>query len=212
MSQSSAAASAHEPVVADLNIEVSRRYADALIGSAEHEGGVERALEELSEIQRDVLGPFPRFAAILDSPRVPAREKDRMLVEILQDRASGLALKFLRVLNRNGRLELFDTILREARSIWDKRQGRVHVRVRSAVSLVDDQLESLRSRLARLLAATPILHVVTDPRLIGGLVIEVGDHRYDASVKSRLEQIRQRLSEGKTHEIQSRRDQFSHST
>jgi F-type H+-transporting ATPase subunit delta len=123
-----------------------------------------------------------------------------------------LVLKFLRVVNRHGRLDLFGTIVREAKAIWDKRQGRVHVRVRSAVTLADDQLDSLRNRLSRLLAATPILHAVTDPRLIGGLVIEVGDHRFDASVKSRLEQIRQRLFEGKTHEIQSRRDQFSHTT
>jgi F-type H+-transporting ATPase subunit delta len=53
--------------------------------------------------------------------------------------------------------------------------------------------------------------VSTDPDLIGGLVVQVGDHRYDASVKNRLAQLRQRLIEGKMHEIQSRRDQFSYS-
>ena len=50
-----------------------------------------------------------------------------------------------------------------------------------------------------------------DPALIGGLVVQVGDDVYDASVRNRLAQLRQRLIEGKTHEIQSRRDQFSHS-
>jgi F-type H+-transporting ATPase subunit delta len=40
--------------------------------------------------------------------------------------------------------------------------------------------------------------------------VQIGDLRYDSSVKSRLAQLRQRLIEGKTHEIQSRRDQFSH--
>ena len=62
----------------------------------------------------------------------------------------------------------------------------------------------------RLTGATPIFQVSTDPDLIGGLVVQVGDQRYDSSVKSRLAQLRQRLIEGKTHEIQSRRDQFSH--
>ncbi len=212
MSRSSAAAAAQERVVPDLNLEVARRYADALIGSAEKEGGVEPILAEFAEIERDVLEKFPRFAAILESPRVAAKEKDRMLVEILDQRASGLSVRFLRVLNRHGRLDLLGTILREAKSIWDRRQGRVLVRVRSAVALAPDQLESLQNRLAKLLAATPVVKVFTDPGLIGGLVIEVGDQRYDASVKSRLQQIRQRLLEGKTHEIQSRRDQFSYST
>jgi F-type H+-transporting ATPase subunit delta len=193
-----------------VNLEVARRYADALIGAAEHEGGVEPALAEFAEFQRDILDRFPKFSAILSSPRVPVQEKDRMLVEILDQKASSLVLRFLRVLNRHGRLDLVGTTLREARSIWDRRCGRVVVRVTSAVPLEADQVESLRTRLGRLLAATPILQVFTDPRLIGGLVVEVGDHRFDASVKSRLEQIRQRLLEGKTHEIQSRRDQFSH--
>jgi len=210
MSRSSTAVKMHDAVVPDVNLEVARRYADALIGAAEHEAGVETALAEFAEIESDLLERFPAFAAILASARVPAKEKDRMLVEILDGRASSLALRFLRVLNRHGRLDLLGVILREARSLWDRRQGRVVVRVLTAVPLEADQVESLRSRLARLLAATPILKIATDPRLIGGLVIEVGDDRFDASVKSRLEQIRQRLLEGKTHEIQSRRDQFSY--
>jgi F-type H+-transporting ATPase subunit delta len=212
MSAAPNAVKADAQIVPDENLEIARRYADALIGAAEKEGGVEPVLAEFAEIESDLLDRFPQFAAILASQRVPAKEKDRMLVEILDRRASSLALRFLRVLNRHGRLGLLGLTVREARSIWDRRQGRVPVRVVSAVPLVDDQLESIRNRLARLLSATPVLKLSTDPRLIGGLVIEVGDHRYDASVKSRLEQIRQRLLEGKTHEIQSRRDQFSYPT
>jgi F-type H+-transporting ATPase subunit delta len=203
-------ASARKEVVPDINLEVARRYADALIGAAEREGNVEPVLAELGDFQSDILEQFPRFAAILDSPRVAAKEKDRMLVELLEKRASSLVLRFLRVLNRHGRLDLFGTILREAKSMWDRRQGRVVVTVRTAVPLAADQMESLQSRLARFLSATPIIQAMTEPELIGGLVIEVGDNRYDASVKNRLQQIRQRLLEGKTHEIQSRRDQFSH--
>ena len=47
--------------------------------------------------------------------------------------------------------------------------------------------------------------------LIGGLIVQIGDDVYDASVRSRLQQLRNRLIEGRTHEIQSRRDQFSYS-
>jgi F-type H+-transporting ATPase subunit delta len=129
---------------------------------------------------------------------------------VFEGRASGLALRFLRVLNRHERLDLLGTVLREARAIWDRRNRRIPVQVRSAVPLDETQLQSLRDQLARVIAGTPILNVSTDPELIGGMVVQVGDHRYDASVKSRLAQLRHRLIEGKTHEIQSRRDQFSY--
>ncbi len=82
--------------------------------------------------------------------------------------------------------------------------------MKTAVPLSDNQLEALRGQLARMTGGAPILNVATDPELIGGIVIQVGDLRYDASVQNRLAQLRLRLIEGKTHEIQSRRDQFSY--
>ena len=42
-----------------------------------------------------------------------------------------------------------------------------------------------------MLSATPILQLTVDPSLLGGLIVQVGDHVYDASVHARqLEQLR----------------------
>jgi len=77
------------------------------------------------------------------------------------------------------------------------------------VPLDQGQEQALRERVAGMIAATPIMQITTDPSLIGGLIVQFGDQVCDASVQNRLEKLRQRLIEGKTHEIQSRRDQFS---
>jgi F-type H+-transporting ATPase subunit delta len=210
--QSPGSATAVAEVADDTVIAVARRYAEALIDAAQKDGQVDSALEELAEFESDVLGRFPRFAELLASERVPAGDKDRILTEAFSGRASDLVLRFLRVLNRHGRLGLLGPIVAEARTIWDRRNRRIPVTVRSAVPLGDDQVQALRARLAGLVPGTPILSMVTDPALIGGLVVQVGDQLYDASVKSRLAQLRHRLIEGKLHEIQSRRDQFSYPT
>ncbi len=204
-------AAVHEAaVVNDDSAEVARRYAEALIHAAEREGAVDEVLDDLVQLERDVLKPNPRFAQVLASPRVSSAEKDRILVDLLEGRGSSLLLRFLRVLNRHERLGYSGAVAHAASAIWDKRHARVPVHVRSAVPLDEGQLQSLRDGLARMTGATPILDVSTDPTLLAGLVVQVGDLRYDASAKSRLAQLRQRLIEGKTHEIQSRRDQFSH--
>ncbi|MFI5459611.1 MAG: ATP synthase F1 subunit delta [Isosphaerales bacterium] len=210
MSDSTETGLLDDQVVTGATVEIARRYALALIDAAFPERAVDSLLEELGEIQRDVLKAFPRFAEVFASARVSPSKKDRMLLDVFEKRASSLVLRFLRVLNRHERLGLFDVVVREARSIWDRRNQRVPVQVRSAVPLDETQLTILRERLARLTGATPILQVSIDPDLIGGLVVQVGDQRYDLSVKTSLAQLRQRLIEGKTHEIQSRRDQFSH--
>jgi F-type H+-transporting ATPase subunit delta len=201
-----------EPRVSGETTELARPYALALVSAAEKEGGVEPVLDELDEIERDVFKVFPRFASLLGSAKVSTSHKDRILTDVFEKRASSVVLRFLRVLNRRERLGLLPVVAREARAIWNQRNKRIPIQVRAAVSLDEKQLQTLRDRLAALTGATPVLSVSTDPSLIGGLVVQVGDHRYDASVKSRLEQLRQRLIEGKMHEIQSRRDQFSHST
>jgi len=198
-------------VFEDDQPEVSRSYAEALLAAAENEGQADAVLDDLDDLVRDVFRDQPRFAALLTSPSVPAREKDRILTATFENRALPMVVRFLRVLNRHGRLGLIASIARQARALWDRKQNRRPVLVRSAVPLDDSQRETLRDRLGRMLAATPLLTFEVDPALIGGLVVQVGDDVYDASVRSRLQQLRHRLIEGKTHEIQSRRDQFSYS-
>lgn len=195
---------AADPAVAgtvfeDESPELSRVYADALVGAAEAQGNVEPVLDELDAIVADVLVPHPKFAALLASPLLPQHEKDRILVETFEGRALPTVVQFLRVLNRRGRLGLIASLARAARATWDRRQNRRPVAVRSAMPLDDAQQTALRDRLSRLLSATPILHVSVDPSLIGGLIVQAGDDVYDASVRNQLEQIRQRLIEGKTH-------------
>ncbi|OJW19623.1 MAG: ATP synthase F1 subunit delta [Planctomycetales bacterium 71-10] len=196
--------------LSDDEAEAARSYAAALLDAAGGDDAVAAALDDLDAFRDEVLEAHPRFAALLDAPRVPAADKDRMLTSLLDGRVADVALRFLRVLNRHGRLGLAAAVAEEARRQWDRRRGLVAVKVRSAAPLDETQAEALRKKLAGLTPGTPVLQVTTDPDLIGGLVVQIGDEVFDASVRNRLEQIRQRLIQGKTHEISKRRDQFCH--
>ena len=200
-----------QPAVAYDQVELVRHYADALVNAADAEGQAEAALAELAAIETEVFKEYPKFKQLLASDQISPIEKDRMLVEVFGERASSLVLRFLRVLNRHGRLGLVTAVGREAQQIWDRRHRRIPVHVRVAVPLDAGQESALREKIAGMISANPVLHVTTDPSLIGGLIVQVGDQVCDASLRNRLEQIRKRLIEGKTHEIQSRRDQFSDS-
>jgi F-type H+-transporting ATPase subunit delta len=190
--------------------ELSRTYAEALINAAEKAGQAEDVLEELDAIRAFVITKFPTFAVMMGSPLRSGADKDRIIVQAFEGRIAPTSIQFLRVLNRHGRLGLLGAILATARTLWDKRQNRLPVTVRSATPLSPAQQETLGQRLSRSLSATPIFRLEVDPALLGGLVVQVGDDVYDASIRNHLEQLRKRLIEGKTHEIQSRRDHFSH--
>lgn len=191
-------------VFADDSPEVTRSYADALLGAAEKDGDVEAVLGELDELVADLLVGDRRFAALFTSPSIRPAEKDRILASAFEGRALPIIVRFLRVLNNHGRLNLLGPIARHARATWDHRQNRRPVTVRSAVALDDSQKSTLTGRLAAMLAATPIVTYEVDPALIGGLVIQAGDDIYDASVRTQIDQLRRRLIEEKFRDVQGR--------
>jgi len=209
MSDAPAAAAKAPTVFDDESSGLAKRYAEALLGAAGAGGQVEQVLDELEAVGTEVLGGSPQFAGLLASPTRTAADKDALLSRAFEGRATPTVINFLRVLNRHGRLGLLGSITRSARASSDRRRGRRPVTVRSARPLDDGQSAALLNKLAGLLGGEPVVHYEVDPALLGGLVVQAGDDVYDASVRNRLEQLRHRLIEGKTHAIQTRRDHFS---
>jgi len=56
----------------------------------------------------------------------------------------------------------------------------------------------------------PVLQETVDPDLLGGMVVRILDWVYDASVRARLQMLRNQLIERSSHGIQSGRDRFGH--
>ena len=124
---------------------------------------------------------------------------------------SPLLLVFLKVLARHGRLDCLRAVRGQFHRLYDALAGRVQVRVTTAVPLDAAVLRSLEEMLRRKLGREPVVRQVTDPDLIGGVVVQVGDTLYDASVARQLETLRLHMIDRSIHEIQSRRDRFRNS-
>ena len=74
--------------------------------------------------------------------------------------------------------------------------------------LTDEQREQVKALARDSYNLEPVLAEEVDPELIGGLLVQVGDHVYDATLRSRLESIKHQLIARSSHEIQRRRDRF----
>src|SRR5262245_24233497 len=107
------------PLVFDQqSSELSRTYARALINAAGKSGQAEEILDELDAIRAFVVTTLPSFALMMGSPLRSTAEKDKIIVKTFEGRISPTSHRFLRVLNRHGRLELLGAILGMARAIW----------------------------------------------------------------------------------------------
>ncbi len=185
-----------ETVFDDKSLQVARSYAEAIVNVAAKSNEVESIVGELEEIDRDLRVLDRRLYSYLGSTSVPAESKAKVLEEGLGGRASATVVRFLQVLNAHGRLGLLQAVSSEARAIWDRKQNRKPVTIQSAVELDDSQKAAIHDKVARMIGATPILSYQVDPSLIGGLVIQVGDDLYDASIRTKLRLMRSRLIAG----------------
>ncbi|HVU90006.1 MAG TPA: ATP synthase F1 subunit delta [Pirellulales bacterium] len=210
MSQSSAQPETNEAATEPGAQRVAEVYAKALIAAAEKSGATAAALEELSAIDSEVLERYPRLTALFGSGFVSAEDKVKIVDRTFAGRVSALVLNFLRVLAEHERLELLRDIVRAARKQYDEMRGLLRVEVTTASPLTDELAAKIQQQLRGMFGGEPVLVPKIKPELIGGVVLRVGDAVYDGSVAARLADIRGRIINRSVHEIQSRRDRFSH--
>jgi F-type H+-transporting ATPase subunit delta len=185
---------------------ISRVYATALLDAAGDDGA--GAVEELDSFI-DVLDAHENFRSIFLSGIMNRDEQLGVIDRVVAPRASGNFSNFLRVLAEHDRLSLLPAILVLATLELEKRNGQQRVEVVSARALDEATLERVRKQINDAFDFEPIIEPSTDPGLIGGLVIRVGNKVYDGSLRSRVNQLAKRLQQECIHEIQSGRDRFS---
>ncbi len=201
-------AAVHAPTVFDEDsVELSRVYGEAILSAAAKAGAVGEVVEELGAVAGIFAATPGSLDRLIGSGR-STEEVDAILTKSFEGKTHPLVTNLLRVLNSKGRLALLPALADRVARDSDRVLGRVRVLVSSAKALTPDQIDTLTKSLKARLGLDPVLQTSVDPSLIGGLVIRVGDLQFDSSIRSRLEQLRKNLLEGKIHEIQSRRDQL----
>jgi F-type H+-transporting ATPase subunit delta len=192
-------AARHETVLDSSEQRVASGYAEALLNAADQRHETDAVMEEFASLFEDVIPADPRFEELLSSGALGRLPKAEAIRHAFAGRASEIFLNFLLVLNDHDRLDLLRGVYQAARQIYDQRAGRIPVLVRTAVPLPDEQRQHLVNRLRETLKKEPVLSTRVDPDLLGGITIQVGDWVYDASVRSRLDDLRKKLIERGSH-------------
>ena len=93
--------------------------------------------------------------------------------------------------NRAGQLE---EIAREFERLAAEHEGVVHAELTTAVELSDADAKELLQKIERSSGQKVVATRSVDPDLIGGVILQVGSQRLDASVRGRLERLRRDLA------------------
>lgn len=175
------------------NTDVGGRYARALFELAEAQGRLPAVEADLKGLEAARIESAD-FARLLASPLINAEDKGRGLSAVVA--AAGvetLTARFLGVLAANGRASALPAVAKAFAALAAKRRGAVAAEVTTAAALSDAQREGLAAALRQALGRDPEMTVRVDPALLGGLKVRVGSRLYDASLRTRLDQLKTAL-------------------
>ena len=181
-----------ETVMHPVSESLARTYAEALLGQVPTDVEAEEVAAELDAIV-NLLVEMEGFEELLTAALLSRSERSAVVQRIFQGRVSEPVEALLNVMASTGRLGLLRALCRVFRSMLYRRQGKREVTVTTAVPPSDEQRERIGLVLAEALRAEPVLSVRVDPGVLGGMIVQVGDDVYDASVRAELANLEDRL-------------------
>ena len=101
---------------------------------------------------------------------------------------------FWLMLKENRQEKLLGAIMRAAQVIWNKKHNLVDVEATVPSEMNADEQDALTKRLSQALNKTIQLKVKVDPSIKGGIILQIDDNRYDASVSGKLMRLARQLN------------------
>lgn len=171
---------------------ISVRYAKAFFEFAKEKGILENVIADVKLLIKS-LGEIPELAEVFQNPIVKPSGKKAFVSSLLKGKVSEETIDFLNLEIENGREMYTQDILRNMLTIYRKEQGITAVTLTSATPLSKEQENSVADLVKKTRNTEVELQTKVDPTLMGGFILRVEDQQYDASVSSRLKQIKKEL-------------------
>lgn len=177
---------------------IADRYAQALLELIK-DGARDGALthEKVSsdlELVQSTLKLSADLNEFLKNPITSTEDKKEVIERVFGDDINPLILNFLKILVDKNRFSAFEEIVVSHGLLLDKINNISRVKVTSAVDLSEDAKKKLKTKLESKLHKSVAFDWETDPEIIAGLVVRIGDNVVDTSLKHRLEDLSKNIT------------------
>jgi F-type H+-transporting ATPase subunit delta len=173
--------------------EIAEVYARSLFEVADEQNKLDVVHEQLGQFA-DALHANRDVAIFFFSPYFSTEEKKDGLRRSVEG-ADPTFSNFLEALIERHRMPAIFRIRTRFEALWDKANKLLPVEVTSAVELDAATVESLGARIGEQTGNQIQLSSRVDPEILGGIVLRVGNFVMDASIRTRLEQLRKEVAQ-----------------
>jgi F-type H+-transporting ATPase subunit delta len=138
------------------------------------------------------LAQTPELAAVLRNPQLEPTAKRGILADLAGDEEP-LFANFLQLVADKGRAGELEQIAAEFERLMAREERRLTVELTTARELTDAEAEAIVKQIEAAAGRKVEATRSVDPEILGGIVLQAGSYRADASVRGRLERLRQTL-------------------
>lgn len=170
---------------------IARRYAAAIFSLAVADKKEQRVTDEISALAAATIGHV-QLAEIIANPTIANAQKAAILALIIA-KADQLTRRAVEVIAHGGRVSLIPAIALDVKARLAAHRGEVEAQITSARALGAATREQLAQSLARATGKTVTLKLREDASVLGGLRIEIGSLRFDATLAGALNRMSNNL-------------------
>jgi F-type H+-transporting ATPase subunit delta len=170
---------------------VQRVYAEALLEASREKDVLATVREEFDAFAAALAGS-DELRAFLRNPQVETETKLGALDDLLTG-GNQIFLNFVHLLAEKGRIAEVGEVHEEFGRLLAREERVLELELTTAVELSDKEAAKVVKQIEEASGRSVVATRTVDPDIIGGIVVQAGSVRADASVRRRLDQLREEL-------------------
>ena len=171
-------------------MKVMKEYAEALYYLACEENMKEEIASAVDKVDQ-IFKDNPQYVELLSSSAIEIKERIVMLEKAFSSFVPEYVVSFLKLLCENGYIKYFEECAQEFSKLVDFSNKVVTAKVKTALTLTEEEEKALINKLEKMCARTVELDISVDKNILGGIIIEVDGKIIDASLSSQLKDMKE---------------------
>ena len=173
---------------------IANRYAEALFQLSEEENITKEIYNELHDVV-EVIKNNKELDNVLKSPLVAKNEKTQLIEALFNNKINKDLKNFIKILVEKGRISSLKSIELTFKELLNDKHNIIEGTVISAIALTEKQVKELEEKLSKKYNKNVTLENEVDQSILGGVLVRLGNTQIDGSVKTRLNNIKDQLTQ-----------------
>lgn len=169
--------------------DVILEYAEALFAVACEENSKDEYAQALESVKNG-FEENPEYMEFLLCPGIPMSERLSAIEEAFTGKLPEYIVYFLQLLCEKGRIQWLSDCVKEYNALVYASENVAGAVVTTAVELTQSEKERIKTKLEKMLGKSVEIECVTDPSVMGGVLIETEGRVIDGSLRRRLNEVK----------------------